>query len=114
MPIFRWIVYSAPADCWQKKLGKLYLFVAIDRTLKFTYAELLEKYTKMEAAHFLRNLITAIPYRIYTARQRHTIYKSQEGPWAFTHIFDWVCHERHVEHRLTKVNHSWTNGLESV
>ena len=27
--------------------GKLYLFVAIDRTSKFTYAELLEKYTKI-------------------------------------------------------------------
>ena len=29
--------------------GKLYLFVAIDRTSKFAYAELLPKYGKMEA-----------------------------------------------------------------
>lgn len=32
--------------------GKLYLFVAIDRTSKFAYAELLLKYGKLEAAQF--------------------------------------------------------------
>ena len=26
------------------------------------------------------------------------------------HIFDRVCRERDIEHRLTKVNHPWTNG----
>ena len=25
-------------------------------------------------------------------------------------IFDRVCHEHEIEHRLTKVNHPWTNG----
>ena len=38
--------------------GKLRLFVAIDRTCKFAYVELYDK--------FLRNLITAIPYKIHT------------------------------------------------
>src|SRR3954447_26332315 len=37
--------------------GKLYLFVAIDRTSKFAFAELHEKAGKMAAAGFLRNLI---------------------------------------------------------
>ena len=32
--------------------GKLYLFVAINRTSKFAYAELLLKYGKLEAAQF--------------------------------------------------------------
>src|SRR6476620_5092438 len=45
--------------------GKLYLFVAIDRTSKFAYAELHEKYGKMEAAQFLRNLIATVPYKIH-------------------------------------------------
>src|SRR5918997_7109009 len=39
--------------------GKLYLFVAIDRTSKFAYAELHEKAGKMVAAQFLRNLMAA-------------------------------------------------------
>jgi hypothetical protein len=30
--------------------------------------------------------------------------------WDSQHIFDRVCDEHHIEHRLTKVNHPWTNG----
>ena len=43
--------------------GKLYLFVAIDRTSKFTYVELLEKAGKLQAANFLSNLINRYPIR---------------------------------------------------
>ena len=46
--------------------AKLRLFVGIDRTSKFTYAELHEKAGKMVAAQFLRNLIAAVPYAIQT------------------------------------------------
>src|SRR3954470_2338475 len=46
--------------------GKLYLFVAIDRTSKFAYAELHEKAGKMAAAGFLRSLIAIVPYAIHT------------------------------------------------
>lgn len=46
--------------------GKLYLFVAIDRTSKFACAELHEKAGKMVAAQFLRNLMAATPYAIHT------------------------------------------------
>ena len=42
------------------------MFVAIDRVSKFVYVELLEKYGKMEAAQFLRNLIKALLYKIHT------------------------------------------------
>ncbi len=45
--------------------GKLYMFVAIDRTSKFAYVELHEKYGKLEAADSLRNLIKAVPYHIH-------------------------------------------------
>ena len=88
--------------------GKLYLFVAIDRTSKFTYAELQEKYSKLEAAQFLRNLIAAVPYHIHTILTDNGIQftNRKKDEWAFTHIFDRVCQE----HRLTKVNHPWTNG----
>lgn len=92
--------------------GKLYLFVGIDRTSKFAYVELLEKYGKMEAAQFLRNLIAAVPYRLHTVLTDNGIQftNRKKDQWAFAHIFDRVCHENQIEHRLTKVNHPWTNG----
>ena len=46
--------------------GKLYLFVAIDRTSKFAFIELHEKATRRIAADFLRRLIAAVPYKVHT------------------------------------------------
>jgi hypothetical protein len=46
--------------------GKLYLFVAIDRTSKFAFVELHEKATTRVAADFLRTLIKAVPYKVHT------------------------------------------------
>ena len=47
--------------------GKLYLFVAIDRTSKFAFVELHQKARKMAAAAFPRNLIAAVPCRLQIA-----------------------------------------------
>ena len=41
--------------------GKLHLFVAIDRTSKFAFAELHEKATRRVAGDFLRRLVAAVP-----------------------------------------------------
>ena len=101
--------------------GKLRLFVAIDRTSKFAFARLVESAGKMEAAEFLRDLVEAVPYAIHTVLTDNGIpAKPQSGLRAFTsrardiwdsqHIFDRVCDEHGIEHRLTKVNHPWTNG----
>ena len=92
--------------------GKLYLFVAIDRTSKFAFVELYAKAGKMNAAQFLRNLIAAVPYRIHTVLTDNGIqFTNQERhKYAFHHIFDRVCDENEIEHRLTKVKHPWTNG----
>jgi hypothetical protein len=46
--------------------GKLYLFVAIDRTSKFAYAELHVKANRRTATDFLKALIKAVPYKIHT------------------------------------------------
>ena len=46
--------------------GKLYLFVAIDRTSKFAYGELHEKANRWIATDFLKALIKAVPYKIHT------------------------------------------------
>jgi len=96
----------------QTQEGKLYLFVAIDRTSKFAYVELLQKYGKMQAAQFLRNLIAAVPYKIHTVLTDNGIQftNRQTDRMAWMHIFDRVCQEHEIEHRLTKVNHPWTNG----
>ena len=46
--------------------GRLYLFVAIDRTSKFAFAQLHEKATRRVAGDFLRALVAAAPYQIHT------------------------------------------------
>jgi len=34
----------------------------------------------------------------------------KQDKYAGHHIFDRVCDEHDIEHRLTKINHPWTNG----
>ena len=90
--------------------GKLRLFVAIDRTSKFAVARLVESAGKMEAAQVLRDLIEAVPYRIHTVLTDNGIQFTarKQDIWDLRHIFDRVCDEHGIEHRLTKVNHPWT------
>lgn len=92
--------------------GKLYLFVAIDRTSKFAFTLLVEKAGKMAAAQFLRDLVKALPYRIHTVLTDNGIQFTNQERHRFAghHIFDRVCAENGIEHRLTKINHPWTNG----
>jgi transposase InsO family protein len=92
--------------------GKLRLFVAIDRTSKFAFARLVESAGKMEAARFLRELVEAVPYRIHTVLTDNGVQFTprKRDVWDGRHIFDRVCDEHGIEHRLTKVNHPWTNG----
>jgi Integrase core domain len=92
--------------------GKLSLFVAIDRACQFAYAELHADANTRVAAQFLRNLIAVIPYKIHTVLTDHGIQftNRKRDIDAFQHIFDRVCHEHGIDHRLTKTNHPWTNG----
>jgi transposase InsO family protein len=92
--------------------GKLYVFVAIDRTCKFAYAELHSEAIKTVAAQCLRHLIAVIPYKSHTILTDNGIQftNRQRDKYAFQHIFGRVCQEHGIEHRLTKTNHPWTNG----
>ena len=92
--------------------GKSNLFVAIDRTSKFAFVRLEKMAGKMEAAQFLRDLLQAPPYRIHTVLTDNGIQFTTRAldSHAFAHIFDRVCSENGIEHRLTKVRHPWTNG----
>ncbi len=96
----------------QTEAGKLYLFVAIDRTSKFAFAELHERMTRPTAAEFLRHLIADVPYRIHTILTDNGIqFANRESDrYAFPLLFDRICGKHGIEHRLTKPNHPWTNG----
>jgi transposase InsO family protein len=97
--------------------GKLYLFVAIDRTSKFAVAQLVHKANMQAACAFLEALVAAVPYRVEIVLTDNGIQfadlpKNRSGPTAKFrgHPFDRVYQEYGIEHRLTKPNHPWTNG----
>lgn len=97
--------------------GKLYLFVAIDRTSKFAFVQLVESANRVAASDFLVALIAAVPYEIHTILTDNGIQfrfapRYADGPTAryMTHMFDMRCRENGIEHRFTKINHPWTNG----
>ena len=97
--------------------GKLYLFVAIDRTSKFAVVELVEKADMQAAAAFLEALVEAVPYRIHTVLTDNGIQfadlpKNRGGLTARWrgHPFDRICLRHSIGHRLTQPNHPWTNG----
>ena len=96
----------------QTEAGKLYLFVAIDRTSKFAFAQLHERMTRSVAVEFLRHLIAAVPYQIHTILTDNGIqFANRESDrYAFPLLFDRICVKSGIEHRLTKPNHPWTNG----
>ena len=106
--------------------GKLHLFVAIDRTSKFVFAQLHERATVRVASDFLRALLAAVPYRIHTvltdngqqfttpgneASAASLIREAMDRGELFrAHGFELACAEHRIEHRLTKPHHPWTNG----
>jgi transposase InsO family protein len=97
--------------------GKLYLLVAIDRTSKFAFVDLVERADMMAAAAFFEALVAAVPYRIHTVLTDNGIQfadlpNNRRGPTARlrAHPFDRICLAHRIDHRLTKPNHPWTNG----
>ena len=101
----------------QTAQGKRYLFVAIDRTSKFAFVQLVDKANRVTASAFLTALVKAVPYKIHTALTDNGIQfrpppRYDGGPTArfFTHMFEMRCRENGIEHRFTKIGHPWTNG----
>lgn len=97
--------------------GKLHLYVGIDRTSKFAFAQLHEKADRRTAVAFLEALLEAVPYDLHTILTDNGIQfadlpRNRNGPTARyrVHRFDQICREHGIEHRLTKPNHPWTNG----
>jgi integrase-like protein len=106
--------------------GRLYLFVAIDRTSKFAYVELHERATTSISRKFLLNLIAAVPYKIHTVLTDNGLHFTDPTgeSWApadikeriangkpfRAHAFEHACAISDIDHRLTKPRHPWTNG----
>lgn len=110
--------------------GRLHLYVAIDRTSKFAFVQLVDKANRKTASAFLEALVAAVAYKIniiLTDNLSHGLRANhcraagiqftfppryKDGPTAryMTHMFDMRCRENGIEHRLTKIKHPWTNG----
>ena len=97
--------------------GKLYLFVAIDRTSKFAYVELHDKSDREISTAFVHNLIKVVPYKIHTILTDNNSqfcypprYRNKPTAQWITHMFDLGCDKYGIEHRLTKPKHPWTDG----
>jgi transposase InsO family protein len=93
--------------------GKLFMFLAIDRVTKFVHVAFLDANTKLNGAAFLREVIRAFPYRIHTVLTDNGVAFAPNAStrWDLSrHIFDRVCDEHGIEHKLTKPYHPWTNG----
>ena len=106
--------------------GKLYLFVAIDRTSKFAFVELHERATTRIAADFLNALVKAVPYQIHTVLTDNGLHFTDPAGGALSpaeikqmmtsqqpfraHAFELACARNDIDHRLTKPKHPWTNG----
>jgi transposase InsO family protein len=85
------------------------------------------KATKLAAAAFLKMLVRSVPYSIHTVLTDNPVLsdcrrqaveggvqfvqlqRGQSRQWLI-HIFERVCLENGIEHRLTKPYHPWTNG----
>jgi transposase InsO family protein len=106
--------------------GRLYLFVAIDRTSKFAFTELHAKATTRTAADFLRALMKAVPYKIHTVLTDNGIHFTDPKGETWTpaeirqmiarkelfraHSFEYACALGDIDHRRTKPKHPWING----
>ena len=106
--------------------GRLYLFVAIDRTSKFAFAQLHEKATRRVAGDFLRALIALVPYKVHTVLTDNGTHFTtpgnissaaplikeamERGEIFRAHSFELACAQNDIDHRLTKPRHPWTNG----
>ncbi len=95
--------------------GKLYLFVAIDRTSKFAVAQLVDKANRKTAWEFLETVLEAVPYKIHTILTDNGIQfceqpRNRNTAYSRPMRFDMICAANGIEHRLTKPNHPWTNG----
>ena len=90
--------------------GKLYMFVAIDRTTKYVYVELHDRQTIDISVAFLKSTLSHFPYKINKILTDNGAQFTHGKLSKKLHPFDQVCQTDSIEHRLTLPYHPWTNG----
>ncbi|ROQ90123.1 IS481 family transposase [Desulfosoma caldarium] len=97
--------------------ARKYLFVAIDRATRWVFFEIKADKSAASASSFLKNLVKKAPFKIvkvltdngkeFTDRFCATGSRRPTG----NHLFDQLCAQYNIQHRLIKPNHPQTNGM---
>ncbi|WP_425266789.1 integrase core domain-containing protein [Ectopseudomonas oleovorans] len=97
--------------------GKQHMFLAIDRVTKYTHVAFFDAATKKNGAAFLEEVVAVYPYTIHTVLTDNGVafteqprYRNGQTNRFGGHIFDRVCREHGIKHKLTKPYHPWANG----
>ena len=98
--------------------SRRYLFVAIDRATRWVFIELYADQTESSSVDFLAKVQQACPVKIVKLltdngsqfTDRFSAGGSKKQP-SGTHIFDRLCKQLGIEHRLIPPRHPQTNGM---
>lgn len=96
---------------------KRYLLVAIDRATRWVHMEIINDKTAKTAAAFIKNLYKVCPIKIKTILtdngKEFTDRFTASGERAPTgeHLFDQICADLNIDHRLIPPKHPQTNGM---
>ena len=98
-----------------------YVFVAIERTTRFVYVEMIEQRDAKTVSSCLERFCESFPHKIHTVltdngsefTDKYAIKKKGKiaGEATGTHSFDEVCKRRGIKHKLTKSFSPQTNGM---
>lgn len=97
--------------------SRRYLFVAIDRATRWVYVEIRSDKSARSAQAFMKKAISQCPVNVKTVltdndkcfTDRFTANGSREPTG--DHVFDTLCSEKQIDHRLIKPRHPATNGM---
>jgi len=98
-----------------------YVFVAIERSTRFVYVEIVIRRDAATIAECLKNFLNEFQYPVHTIltdngsefTDRFAVLmknKPKDKPTG-RHPFDRLCRTHHIEHRLTRPYHPQTNGM---
>jgi transposase InsO family protein len=98
--------------------ARRYLFVAIDRATRWVFIEIYADQTESSSVDFLAKVKAACPIKICTLltdngsqfTDRFTSKSKKKEP-SGQHVFDRLCKQFHIEHRLIPPRHPQTNGM---
>lgn len=98
-----------------------YVFVAIDRATRYVYVEIIMRRDAGTVRGCLSRFLKSFPYPVHTIltdndgafTDRFAVFKKgkPKGKPSGTHVFDQLCYENEIEHRLIRPFRPQTNGM---